>query len=32
MLYLRGPVRTSPDGKNIERAKIQVVEQLLAEA
>jgi hypothetical protein len=32
MLDLRGPVRTSPDGKNIERAKIQVVEQLLAEA
>ena len=32
MLDLRGPLRTSPEGKNIERAKLQAVEQLLAEA
>jgi hypothetical protein len=31
-LDLRGPLRTSPEGKNIERAKLQAVEQLLAEA
>lgn len=31
-LDLRGPLRTSPDGKSIERAKLQAVEQLLAEA
>jgi len=30
-LNLRGPLRTSPEGKNIERAKLQAVEQLLAE-
>ena len=30
-LDLRAPLRASPDGKNIERAKIQVVEQLLAD-
>lgn len=30
-LDLRGPVRTSPEGKSIERAKLQAVEQLLAE-
>jgi len=30
-LDLRGPLRTSPDGKNIERAKLPAVEQLLAE-
>jgi hypothetical protein len=28
---LRGPLRTSPEGRNIERAKLPVVEQLLAE-
>jgi hypothetical protein len=28
---LRGPLRTSPEGKNIERAKLPAVEQLLAE-
>jgi hypothetical protein len=28
---LRGPLRTSPAGKNIERAKLPAVEQLLAE-
>jgi hypothetical protein len=28
---LRGPLRTSPEGKNIERAKLPTVEQLLAE-
>jgi len=32
MLDLRGPLRTSREGKNIERAKLQAVEQLLAEA
>ena len=32
MLDLRGPLRTSPEGKSIERAKLQAVEQLLAEA
>ncbi|HEY7743154.1 MAG TPA: hypothetical protein VIA19_08910 [Burkholderiales bacterium] len=32
MLDLRGPLRTSPDGKSIERAKLLAVEQLLAEA
>jgi hypothetical protein len=32
MLDLRGPLRTRPEGKSIERAKLQVVEQLLAEA
>jgi hypothetical protein len=31
-LDLRGPLRTSPEGKSIERAKLQAVEQLLAEA
>jgi len=31
-LDLRGPLRTSREGKNIERAKLQAVEQLLAEA
>jgi hypothetical protein len=31
-LDLRGSLRTSPEGKNIERAKLQAVEQLLAEA
>ena len=31
-LDLRGPLRASPEGKNIERAKLQAVEQLLAEA
>ena len=31
-LDLRSPLRTSPEGKNIERAKLQAVEQLLAEA
>ena len=31
MLDLRGPLRTSPEGKNIERAKLQAVEQLLGE-
>jgi hypothetical protein len=31
-LDLRGPLRTSPEGKIIERAKLQAVEQLLAEA
>ena len=31
-LDLRGPLRTSPEGKNIERAKLLAVEQLLAEA
>ena len=30
-LDLRGPLRTSPDGKSIERAKLQAVEQLLAD-
>jgi len=30
-LDLRGSLRTSPEGKNIERAKLQAVEQLLAE-
>ncbi len=28
---LRGPLRTSPEGKNIEHAKLRVVEQLLAQ-
>jgi len=28
---LRGPLRTTPEGKNIERAKLPEVEQLLAE-
>ncbi|MGH8635092.1 MAG: hypothetical protein ACRET7_13300 [Burkholderiales bacterium] len=32
MLDLRGPLRASPEGRSIERAKLQVVEQLLAEA
>ncbi|HSB49073.1 MAG TPA: hypothetical protein VLD15_06120 [Burkholderiales bacterium] len=32
MLDLRGPLRTSPDGKSIERAKLLAVEQLLADA
>lgn len=32
MLDLRGPLRTSPDGKSIERAKLQAVEQILAES
>jgi hypothetical protein len=31
-LDLHGPLRTSPEGKSIERAKLQAVEQLLAEA
>jgi hypothetical protein len=31
-LDLRAPLRASPDGKSIERAKLQVVERLLAEA
>jgi hypothetical protein len=31
-LDLRGPLRTSLEGKNIERAKLLAVEQLLAEA
>lgn len=31
-LDLRGPLRTSPEGKSIERAKLQAVEQLLADA
>jgi hypothetical protein len=31
MLDLRGPLRTSPDGKNIERAKLPTVEQLLTD-
>jgi len=31
MLDLRGPLRTSPEGKSIERAKLQAVEQLLGE-
>lgn len=31
-LDLRGPLRTSREGKNIERAKLLAVEQLLAEA
>jgi hypothetical protein len=30
-LDLRGPLRTSPEGKNMERAKLQAVEQLLGE-
>ena len=30
-LDLRSPLRTSPEGKNIERAKLPAVEQLLAE-
>ena len=30
-LDLRGPLRTSPEGKSIERAKLQAVEQLLGE-
>ena len=30
-LDLRGPLRTSPEGKSIERAKLPTVEQLLAE-
>jgi len=30
-LDLRGSLRTSPEGKNIERAKLQAVEQLLGE-
>jgi hypothetical protein len=29
---LRGPLRTSPDGKSIERAKLRAVEQLLDDA
>jgi hypothetical protein len=32
MLDLRGLLKTSPDGKSIERAKLQVIEQLLAES
>jgi hypothetical protein len=28
---LRGPLRTTPEGKNIERAKLPMVEQLLAD-
>jgi hypothetical protein len=32
MLDLRGPLRTRREGKNIERAKLLAVEQLLAEA
>jgi len=32
MLDLRGPLRASPDGKSIERAKLKEVEKLLAEA
>jgi hypothetical protein len=28
---LRGPLRTTPEGKNIERAKLSMVEQLLAD-
>ena len=28
---LRGPLRASPEGRNIERAKLPAVEQLLAE-
>ena len=32
MIDLRGPLRTSPDGKSIERAKLQAVQQLLDEA
>jgi predicted nucleotidyltransferase len=31
MLDLRAPLRTRPDGKSIERAKLPTVEQLLAE-
>ena len=31
MLDLRGPLRTSREGKNIERAKLPTVEELLAE-
>jgi hypothetical protein len=31
MLDLRGPLRTSPEGKNIERAKLEAVEHLLGE-
>ena len=31
MLDLRGPLRTSREGKNIERARLPAVEQLLAE-
>ncbi|MGH8701510.1 MAG: hypothetical protein ACREVR_10120 [Burkholderiales bacterium] len=31
MLDLRGPLRTSPEGRSIERAKLQAVEQLLAD-
>ncbi len=31
-LDLRSPLRTSPEGKNIERAKLQAVEQLLSDA
>jgi hypothetical protein len=30
-LDLRGPLRTSPEGKNIERAKLPAVEQLLTD-
>jgi hypothetical protein len=32
MLDLRGPLKTSPDGRSIERAKLQAVEQLLSQA
>ena len=31
MLDLRGPLRTTPDGKSIERAKLPAVEQLLTD-
>jgi len=31
MLDLRGPLRTNPDGRSIERAKLHAVEQLLAD-
>jgi len=31
MLDLRGPLKSSPEGKSIERAKLPAVEQLLAE-
>lgn len=31
MLDLRSPLRTSPEGKNIERAKLPAVEQLIAD-
>lgn len=32
MRELRGPLKTSPEGKNIERARLQAVESLLAES